>query len=202
MLPGWPHQHSVQQGCVLCRWRLQEQWTKHAAQWPGGAAQAEGDRAQSQGSLQSVQTPAKAHAAACGQCQQCRQRGCVYTRRRRENMCEGECECRNANWAHERHIVKQWREHILKMQLIPHNTFVLFACLFREWFSAKPKDRCRRVTGQHALLAWEGLLQLCLQGLDPVGETFRWSGAHTQSQTFSCSAGLTLKSLLLGLKLF
>lgn len=70
-------------------------------------------------------------------------------------------------------------ERMLKMQLIQHNAFVLFACLFREWFSAKPKDRRRRVTGQHALLAWEGLLQLCLQGLDPVGETFRWSVAHT-----------------------
>lgn len=51
---------------------------------------------------------------------------------------------------------------------------MLYVCVrvFREWFSAEPEDRCWRVTGQHALLAREGLLQLCLQGLDPAGETF------------------------------
>ena len=47
-------------------------------------------------------------------------------------------------------------------------------CVCREWFSAEPEDRCWRASGQHALLAWKRLLQLCLQGLDPAGEAFWW----------------------------
>lgn len=42
----------------------------------------------------------------------------------------------------------------------------------REWFGTKPEDRCGRITRKHSLLAWKGLLQLCVQGLDPAGETF------------------------------
>lgn len=64
-------------------------------------------------------------------------------------------------------------------------------CVFRERFGAKPQDRCWRVTGKHTLLAWKRLLQLCLQGLDPVGETFRRCGSY--KHTHANQLGLTLK---------
>lgn len=85
-----------------------------------------------------------------------------------------EWECQTMSLVNESRICckSDHSEHIWQMQSDQQNIFILSACLFRERFRAKPQDRCWRVTGQYSLLAWQGLLQLCLQGLDPAGETF------------------------------
>lgn len=57
--------------------------------------------------------------------------------------------------------------------------------LHRERLGSEPEDRRGGAARQHPVLARQGLLQLCVQRLDPAGETLRWCAGHDNTSILS-----------------
>lgn len=73
------------------------------------------------------------------------------------------------------------------------NIYICVYVCFREPLGAKSPYGRRGSVRRHQVLAREGLLQLCAQGLDSAGQTFRWcSSSH-----ISVPAGFIFRVLLI-----